>query len=315
MRWLDFSLRGLLRLLVVMFTAMQGTAAFAYDAKIHQHITFLAAKQINRCLGPGHVPPLTPLQVRSVAQGNSALADSNFMVRMLRWGYYDPLEREDMSVAWLVNTRLNDHFGRLAAGIEDAETDAERLALLGAIVSYIQLVSSPARALPVYVSRFWRWNFADRFDEYPLLDTELEAALQDDCSHLDSIPESFDAILAAVAADTRAAVRGPIGALPATWEAFWVPPDVLGGFGSYGPAGNNFGRYTEFPCGLPDIHRCVLITDDPAYTAFALERQMAAIRGTAQAIMLFQARYAPPLPSFHQLGVPPSPRPADADDS
>ncbi|MBX3706256.1 MAG: hypothetical protein KF911_06415 [Pseudomonadales bacterium] len=264
-----------------------GGNVLAYDARSHQLLTFLAAKQLSRCLAADAGPHLSPLQVRGIANGTAALADTNFAVRMLRWAYYDPLEREGVSVAWLVSTRFNDHFRAQVAELEAAEQESDRLALLGRIAGYVQLVSSPARALPVYTARFWRWSVADRFDGYPIREAELEDLLDDDCSHLDSVPDSYETILAEVAAETLEAVRSPLGPLPATWEAFWTPPEEPGGFGSYGPAGNNFGRYTEFPCSVPELYRCVLITDDPAYTAFARDRQLAAVRGTARAMRLF----------------------------
>jgi len=262
--------------------------ALAYDAKAHQQMTFLAAKQLSRCLGSSGEQLFSPLEVRVIATNNAALADGNFFVRLFRWNYYDPLERQDSAVAWVLDTRFTGHFRSLVRDIERAESEERALEALGRLVSYIQMVTSPARALPVYAPRFWRWTFADRFDHYPLRDAELEARLGEDCLHLERVPESFQALLAEVAGDTVRALQGPIGRLPATWESFWTPSDVPGEFGSYGPAGNNFGRYTEFPCGPTDINRCVLITDDPAYMAFALERQLAAVRATARAMLLFR---------------------------
>jgi len=269
--------------------ALGGTVgASAYEARAHQQLTFLAAKQLNRCLGDNGEQQLSPLQVRAIANSNVGLADSGFFARLFRWSYYDPLEREDNTVAWLFDTRFTDHFRELEGDVEAASSEAEALEALGRIVSYLQVVTSPARALPVYVPRFWRWNFSDRFDTYPLLEAELEARLGDDCSHLEQIPDDYLTILAEAAGDTRRAVLGPIGRLPASWEAFWTLPEEPGAFGGYGPAGNNFGRYTDFPCGTTDIHRCVLITDDPAYMAFALDRQLAAVRATARAMLLFR---------------------------
>jgi hypothetical protein len=262
--------------------------AFAFDARAHQEITFLAAKQLSRCLGSSGEPLFSPLEVRAIATSNAELADGNFFVRLFRWNYYDPLERQDNAVAWVLDTRFTGHFRSLERDIERAKSPEQSLEALGRLVNYVQMVTSPARALPVYAPRFWRWSFSDRFDRYPLRDAELEARLGEDCSHLESVPESYQALLAEVAADTVRALQGPIGRLPATWESFWAPPEAPGEFGSYGPAGNNFGRYTEFPCGPTDINRCVLITDDPAYMAFALERQLAAVRATARAMLLFR---------------------------
>jgi len=263
----------------------------AYAPEAHQELTFLAAKQLSRCLGDGGPAQLSPLEVRAIANSNAATADSNFFTRLVRWNYYDPLERDDNAVAWLVDTRFTDHFRKLVRELERARSEERALEALGGIISYVQTVTSPARGLPVYAPRFWRWTLSDRFDHYPLREAEIEARLDEDCSHLAQPPESYQAVLAEAAADTSRAVQGAVGRLPATWESFWTPPEAAGDFGSYGPAGNNFGRYTEFPCGKTDNHICVLITDDPAYTAFALERQLAAVRATARAMLLFlQAR-------------------------
>lgn len=259
----------------------------AYDPEFHQELTFLAAKQLSRCLGDGGPAQLSPLEVRAIANSSAETADSNFFARLMRWNYYDPLERDDNAVAWLVDTRFTDHFRRLVRDLERARSEERALEALGGILSYAQTVTSPARGLPVYAPRFWRWTLSDRFDHYPLRESEIEARLDEDCTHLARPPESYQAVLTETAADTYRAVQGPVGRLPATWQSFWTPPEAAGDFGSYGPAGNNFGRYTEFPCGKTDIHICVLITDDPAYTAFALERQLAAVRATARAMLLF----------------------------
>jgi hypothetical protein len=261
--------------------------AGAYEPEVHQQLTFLAAKQLTRC-GDAGTTQLSPLEVRRIANSNLGMADSNFFVRLFRWTYYDPLEREGTSIAWVLNTRFNDHFRELVRELDEADTTSARLREFGRIVSYIQLATSPARAIPVYAPRFWRWSFSDRFDAYPLQEAQIEALLAADCAHLRTSPASYEAILAETAADTLAAVKGPIGGLPATWESFWTLPDERGEFGEYGPAGNLFGRYAEFPCGATAIHRCVLITDDPAYVDFALGRQLAAVRATARAMLLFE---------------------------
>src|SRR5690606_35359402 len=150
------------------------------------------------------------------------------------------------------------------------------------IVSYVQLVSAPSRAVPVYAARFWRWSFGDRFDDYPVEEQALEAALGADCSFLDDPPDSYRAVLYEVARDTLDAVRSPMGGLPATWEVFWQLGDQPGDFGDYGAAGNSFGSAVEFPCNDAPRQRCVLLEDDPLYAEFALERQVAAVKGTAR---------------------------------
>jgi hypothetical protein len=315
--------RGGARVAIAVLLLVCATGGGAYEPDVHQQLTFLAAKQLNRCLGDDVSAQLSPLQVRGIANSNVGLADSNFFQKLVRWSYYDPLEREDTSIAWVLNTRFNDHFQELVQELDEAESESEELRELGRIISYVQLVTSPTRAVPVYTPRFWRWTLSDRFDGFPLQEAQLEARLGEDCSHLAATPASYEAILAATATETIASLHGPIGRLPATWEAFWELPEEPGEFGNYGPAGNSFGRYTDFQCGEEDtLHRCVLITDDPAYTAFAVERQLAAVRATAQTMLLFRrsetvaARRQPPAPGqrevpAHTAGAPDAARHAE----
>jgi hypothetical protein len=77
-----------------------------------------------------------------------------------------------------------------------------------------------------------------------------------------------------------------MGGLPTDWTAFWRPNANADGFGDYGPAGNSFGRRTEFRCSGGE--RCVLLNDDPLYAEFALSRHADAVRGTQAAMLRMQ---------------------------
>ena len=273
----------------MLLLAMLPAGVAAYEPEDHQRMTFYAARLLSRCVEGTEVAPLTPLQVRFIATSNMGLANSNALVRFFRWSYFDAADEDDRYLLWLINTRFLDHFDELSREVEQADTASDRYQELGRIVSYIQLVSSPSRALPVYTARWWRWSFGDRFDGYPLLAESLEAVVDRmDCSFLDPAPESYRDVLFAVADETLAAVSAPIGGLPTTWESFWMPGEDPGDFGEYGPAGNSFGRKVEFPCSDDDGERCVLLEDDPLYDEFALDRQLAAVLGTARAMYLHQ---------------------------
>jgi hypothetical protein len=281
----------MIHLLIGWVLSLLPGTALAYEPQVHQRLTFFAAKTLNRCLEGTEIPPLTPLQVRFIATSNMGLADTNPLMRFFRWSYFDAQENGSRRVLWLVTTRFTDHFAQLVGNLEHGPDEAARYHDLGRIVSYVQLVSSPPRALPVYSARFWRWNFSDRFDRYRLDEAALQHALAgDDCSLFADPPRSYREILDAVAADTVAAVRSPMEGLPTTWEAFWSPGRAPGEFGAYGPAGNSFGRKVEFPCSRDSEKRCVLLRGDPLYADFALQRQLAAVRGTALAMYLFQAQ-------------------------
>ncbi len=272
----------------------------AYDAAVHQSLTFLAAKQLQRCL-PADAQPFTALEVRAIAASAADEVGGGLLNRPFRWQYHDPLNRKEGVLDAIVSTRLNGAFAADLERLERRPVRERALRVLGRVVGRIQLVTAPVRALPVFAPRFWRGVLLDRFEQYPVRESMLEARLAEFCGELDEPPVDWTALLADTAAYTRRAVESPLGGFPATWRAFWTPADTLGDFGSYGPAGNSFGRYVEFACRSAPIHRCVLITDDPAYTAFADERHLAAVRATARAMLLFSAEQSPRSPEEAQL--------------
>ncbi len=265
-------------------------AAAAYDGQTHQRLTFLAAKQFNRCVAGTNVAPVTPLQVRYMARSNASLADGNLFSRMFRWRYYDRAGEDEQSALWVIDTRFHAQFNELQRRIDDASNEVDVYRQLGRILSYLQLVTSPPHVVPVYTARFWRFSFADRFDSYRVEDADIEAALGDDCSFLEAPPLDYGYILSKAARSTLAAVEQTISGMPTSWQAFWRLAEKDNAFGDYGPAGNNFGRKTEFRCGNGE--RCLLLKDDPLYQEFALARHVDAVRASVAAIYMVQMRNA-----------------------
>jgi len=205
---------------------------------------------------------------------------------MFNWRYYDRDSESERSLLWAIDTRFHEQFNHALKRLKRTQDPAKRYINLGRVVSYVQLVSSPAHTVPVFTARFWRFSLSDRFDRYPVDEPAIQQALDDDCSFVEQPATDYAAILRRVAADTLVAVRSPIAGLPTTWEAFWEFADEADSFGEYGPAGNNFGRATEFPCANEE--RCVLLNDDPLYAQFALLRHIAAVQGTMDAFLLMQ---------------------------
>lgn len=267
-------------------TLLGSAPATAYDGKVHQFLTFLAAKQFNRCVEGTDLPALTPLQVRYIAKANASLVERSVFARMFNWRYYDPADHEAHSFLWLVDTRFHGHYDELSERLQTEHDPVVAYQDLGRLVSYVQLVTAPARAVPVYAARFWRLSFSDRFDGYPVDEEALTAEVEEDCAFLYDRSMSYEDVLSETAERTLAAVRGPIDGMPAQWTAFWTPSREPGNFGDYGPAGNAFGRRTEFRCGG---ERCVLLQDDPLYREFALARHRDAVRGTQAAMLLMQS--------------------------
>lgn len=273
------------RLLCVLLAAAAGTS-HAYEPAIHQKLTFVAAKQLNRCLAGTQIPNLNALQVRIIAKANTRQADANLLVRMFRWNYYDRSGAGDRELLWVIDTRFHDHFDEVVERIGSAEQANDRYRDLGRIVGYVQDVTSPPHAVPVYATRWWRFAFQDRFDRYPVDEDGVAALMEGSCAAAMAPADGYHAVLEAAARDTLAAVNGPITGLPVTWEVYWTPHRNPARFGFYGPAGNNFGRSARFPCGPGE--RCVLLDDDPLYADFALRRHAAAVMASMRALMLAQ---------------------------
>lgn len=271
---------------LLMFLAVLPITVSAYDGSTHQTLTFLAARQFNRCVEDSAIAPLTPLQVRYMARSNVAVANANLFAKMFRWRYYDRSAQQERSLLWLIDTRFHEQFNEQLSRLRDADTEVDAYRQLGRLANYLQIVTSPAHVVPVFAARFWRLSFSDRFDSYPVDTDLLTDAISADCGFLSEMPTEYLAILNATAADTLAAVRAPITGMPVTWQAFWTFARDDDSFGEYGPAGNSFGRKTEFRCG--EQERCLLLRDDPLYRDFALARHLEALRATMAAMYLHQ---------------------------
>ncbi len=261
--------------------------AGAYEPEIHQQLTFMAARQFNRCAEKrSDLEPLSALDTRYIVKANVGQADSNMFVRMFRWNYYNRADQSNRSSMGVIDTRFHDHFNSLTRNLSRAEGRHQRLRQLGRVLMYVQDVSSPPHAVPVYTGRWWRFSFSDRFNRFPVDALQTEQALEDSCAFLFEEAASYQEVLKDVASDTITSVQGQIFGFPATWEAYWELAEDAEDFGEYGPAGNSFGQRTEFRCGNQE--RCLLLEDDPLYHGFAMDRHVAAVIATMRAMMLLQ---------------------------
>ena len=258
--------------------------SFAYEPEIHQKLTFIAAKQLNRCLADTELPGFNALQVRIVAKANTRQADANLFTRMFRWNYYDRSGSDDREILWVIDTRFDEHFDEVVERLESAARVNDRYRQLGRIVGYVQDVTSPPHAVPVYATRWWRLSLQDRFDRHPVDEQGVAALVATGCEDALLPVRGYHDVLESAALDTLAAVQRSIDGLPVTWEVFWRPHENPARFGSYGPAGNRFGRSTRFPCG--EAEQCVLLDDDPLYEDFAMRRHAAAVAATMRAMLL-----------------------------
>ena len=281
--------------------ALSAFAAGAYEGAAHQALTFIAAQHFNRCAVEAGAARLTPLQVRYIVKANVGQTQANVFRKITRWSYYDRAGQNERSALGFIQTRLHRHFNRVVLALEEAESLAERYSNLGRIASYLQEVTSPAHVVPVYTTRWWRFNIGDRFDDYPVEEDAFAAAVAQDCSPLFANVGSHAELLADTAEGTLAAVRQPIADMQVTWEVFWEI-DRPGAFGRYGDAGNNFGRQADFDCGSAE--RCMLVSRDPIYATFAAARHLHAVRATMTAMWLLQRRAAAALAANGAEGAP-----------
>lgn len=279
------SIQALLRLVVGSCTMLAATAQ-AYDGPLHQELTFIAARAFNGCIEEGRLAakPLTPLQVRYVAKTNRRQSQSNLFKRIFRWNYYDRGDQSAQSWFWVIDTRFHGHFREVNERLAAPRSQAAFFSDLGRMVNYVQNVTSPAHAVPVYTGRFWRFSLSDRFDGFDLDREALVQSLDGACENALNLPGSYEEILQTTAARTLDAVESPVAGMPAQWSAFWRPNDNPSNFGEYGRAGNNFGRPVQFRCG--GGQRCVLLEDDPLYRSFALARHQDAVVSTMRAFLL-----------------------------
>ena len=259
----------------------------AYDGKLHQQLTFIAARQFNDCAHQyPHVTRFSALDTRYIVRANVSQADSSVFVRMFRWNYYNRADQTNRSSLGLIDTRFHKHFESVVDDTRWSVDRQKRLKNLGRILNYIQDMTAPARVVPVYTGRWWRLSLGDRFERYPLQPEQVTAAVEDMCEEILSTSASFQEVLQDTASRTLSAVQAPIFGVPATWEAYWQLARDPEDFGEYGPAGNNFGDRTGFRCG--DGERCLLLKDDPLYQDFATARHIDAVVATLRAMALMQ---------------------------
>ena len=281
--------RPVLRLLLALMPFWPA-AALAYPANVHQEMTFLAARLLNQCLIADGQAPISALQVRHIARANTQMADRSAFVRMFRWNYFASVPGAGRTLFGLVDTRFEGHYEELACAFGTGGEDRSSLRKLGRIVFYLQRMTTPHRVVPVFSERFWRFSFADRFDDWQLDHDRLAADAAGDCETLLASNPTPQALLQTVVADTLAAVASPVSGLPVTWEAIWQLPEQAGAFGEYGVAGNRFGDEVEFDCNASEP--CVLLRHDPLYREFAHARHTMAIRATMHALMWLRSSAA-----------------------
>ena len=266
---------------------LAGAFAYPYDRTVHQQLTFIAARHFNECVADSATPRLTPLQVRYIARANAQQAEGGFWRRVFRWNYYDRSGESDGRMLWIFETRLHNQYANALTNLNTSASMADQFSNLGRVVNFLQDATTPASVVPVYTARWWRFSMSDRFNQYPVNVDFLESALRGNCVALRVADTTYDRLLESTAEKTITSVLEPIEGHPASWESFWRFSRDAKSFGSYGVAGNSFGRATEFNCG---DSRCGLADADPVYRAYADRRHLDAVLATMTAMAMAQTR-------------------------
>ena len=275
------------RAVVGLALALSGPA-LAYEGDVHQDLTFIAARQYNRCAAETPLAKLSSLQVRYVANTNANQAESPWWQRMFRWDYYHAQDQSAGRVLWLFETRLHGRYRAATDQLVEASSLRQRFTNLGRVINHVQDVTVPSQVAPVFTMRWWRFNVADRFSTYPVNSPAVERAVISDCMPVRQADSTLERLLVDTAEGTLDAIAEPIAGLPATWAAFWEPDAERGNFGRYGEAGNNFGRDVGFKCGDGGSQHCELLENDRVYAEFARDRHVDAVRATITAIAIVQ---------------------------
>ena len=268
--------------------ALSASHAAAYEGAVHQQLTFIAARQYNQCVADTHLQRLTPLQVRYIAKANANQADEPWWQRLFRWNYYDRSQGSAGKFLWLLETRMHNSFHDTLQRLDAARDLSRRFTNLGRVVSYLQDATTPSHVVPVFTTRWWRFSTSDRLNSFAVNVDALNAAIGEDCVDVRSADGTFEKLLTETADRTLAAVLEPIRGMPSTWQAFWELDNDDDDFGSYGDAGNNFGRQTTFRCTDDRERDCVLLAGDPLYAEFAQARHLDAVRATIGAMTMMQ---------------------------
>lgn len=265
---------------------LSSQSLYGYKGASHQQLTFSAARHLNACAEQLNILPLSPLQVRYIARSNVSQASPGFFKSLWRWNYYERDTQRERLVVGLVNTRMHDEFNDVLRDLPERSKPAKKYSDLGKVVSYIQDMTSPAHVVPIFYTRFWRFNISDRFNNYSIDIDQVEKLLPDMCEFAKQHAQiDMAKLLVETAEQTLTALQKPIDGLPASWQAFWKLDEQADDWGEYGLAGNNFGRKVDFLCGE---EKCVLLKDDPLYRDFAIQQHVLAVKSTILAMYWMQ---------------------------
>ena len=274
----------------LLLSALCGLPVAAYEGHVHEQLTFIAARHYNRCVEETPLARLTPLQVRYVAQANANQADKPWWQRLFRWNYYDRSRQSPGRVLGLLETRMHATFRQTLERLREARDLGRRFTNLGRVVNHVQDATTPAHVVPVFTTRWWRFSVADRFASFAVDEKALQSALGEACASVRGADGTFEELLVSTAERTLESISEPIRGMPSSWSAFWELDSDNDDFGSYGVAGNNFGRETTFKCGDDDERECVLLAQDPLYAEYAAARHLEAVRATMSALAMEQQR-------------------------
>lgn len=266
------------------------TDGYAYLPVIHETLTRIAGERFNECaVRKGH-EPLKCESIGNIVKGVRYEDDQFILKRLLTWHFYDrsPKKRESIICK---RTRLHARFDELSKRVNRSAPSKEAYSELGKLIHYLQDVTVPAHAIPIFhPTPILKWPFTknDSFDEFAVQKSDSTDIANEECDNLleGGIGKSYNELLSATAQSTLNSISEPIGDTSETWSVFWQLSEP-GSFGCYGPEGNNFGKAIPLDC---EGEACNLEEGDPIYVEYAKARHLEAIDVTIRAILNYQQR-------------------------
>lgn len=286
----------------------------AFDRNVHEMLTRSAIKVYHDCqqLAPEeasrHGVMAKELQDEVVRwNGEQDGVFVTLIGRFFDWHFYNTNQVTDQG--W-VRHFMDRVFERRRQSLETAAARnrpaAELYVRAGAVMHYLQDVSSPPHVVPVYHWKVGPFGVPEPYDGFLIDEMEERyagelAVTPGQCRELLAWEGSFPTLLAAEAAMTLAAVDEAIPAPnnpadhPFKWNAFWRPrgdsgpqchpeEDLRSGFGSHGRFCQDFGRGSlDTDPALPGTPAGFRINREQ-YERFALARFIRARNSSVKAL-------------------------------
>lgn len=289
-----------MKIFLIFISLLWNSLAYSYSIENHLKISSLSIELIKHCQIPNAVNANEVIQFSG--REDSSPHHASIYTRLTNWHFYTHDQKKD---DWILSPIIRREFWKrwdfLIKELENSEEQSSELGpLTGAIAHYIQDVTNPAHVVPVYHGP----GVKDKFDSFPILETDIRNAFSEHCSSLkedqfsvlETLEESARKSFSAIQKSFQYQKNGQTYESSFS-EAFWLrESDETGFFGEYGALGNNYGE-TEFKHPIWYRHQNYgprktikrkshqYKIDESVFKSFSLQQQMDAVVNTARLIL------------------------------